>query len=82
LTWCSCPASSPTWSLYWDAAGGHGRYLAEHIPGAAFVELDGDEHIFTAPVARQILAHVIPFVGEAAAREAPEPAIVSALARP
>jgi class 3 adenylate cyclase len=51
----------------------HGRYLAERIPGAVFVELDGDEHIPTAAVARQILAQMIPFVQEAAAREAPEP---------
>ena len=51
----------------------HGRYLAGHIPGAAYVELDGDEHIATAPVARQILAQMIPFLQEAAAREAPEP---------
>ena len=40
----------------------HGRYLAEHIPGAAYVELDGDEHIPTAAAARQILAQVIPFL--------------------
>jgi pimeloyl-ACP methyl ester carboxylesterase len=24
----------------------HGRYLAQHIRGAAYVELDGDEHLF------------------------------------
>src|SRR5262249_41286486 len=29
----------------------HGRYLAEHIPGAAYVELDGDEHIPSAAFA-------------------------------
>ena len=51
----------------------HGRYLAEHIPGAVFMELDGDEHIPTAATARQILPQAIPFVQEAAAREAPEP---------
>jgi class 3 adenylate cyclase len=51
----------------------HGRYLAEHIPGAVFVELDGDEHIPTAASARQILAHMIPFLQDAAIREAPEP---------
>lgn len=51
----------------------HGRYLAEHIPGAAYVELDGDEHILTVPAARQVLAQMIPFVQEAAVREVPEP---------
>jgi len=56
----------------WVAVG-HGRYLAEHIPGAVFVELDGDGHIPTAAAVRQILAQMIPFVQEAAAREAPEP---------
>jgi class 3 adenylate cyclase len=51
----------------------HCRYLAEHIPGAVFVELDGDGHIPTAAAARQILAQMIPFVQDAATREAPEP---------
>jgi class 3 adenylate cyclase len=51
----------------------HGRYLAEHIPGAAYVELDGDEHIPTAAAAPQLLAHVIPFLEDAVSREAPEP---------
>ncbi len=51
----------------------HSRYLAEHIPGAVFLELDGDEHLLRAAAARQILTLTIPFVQEAAAREAPEP---------
>ena len=51
----------------------HGRYLAEHIPGAVYTELDGDGHLPTVAGARQILAQVIPFAQEAAAREAPEP---------
>jgi Adenylate and Guanylate cyclase catalytic domain len=51
----------------------HGHYLAEHIPGAAYVELDGDEHIPTAAAAPQLLAHVIPFLEDAVSREAPEP---------
>ena len=49
------------------------RYLAERIPGAVLVELDGDGHIPTAEAARQILAQAIPFLQEAATREAPEP---------
>jgi class 3 adenylate cyclase len=56
----------------WVQAG-HGRYLAEHIPGAVYAELDGKEHIPTGAFAPQLLAHVIPFLQEATAREAPEP---------
>lgn len=51
----------------------HGRYLAQHIPGAAYVELDGDEHIPTAATAPRLLAEMMPFLQEAAIREAPEP---------
>jgi class 3 adenylate cyclase len=51
----------------------HGRYLAQHIPGAAYVELDGDEHIPTAATASQLLAEMMPFLQETATREAPEP---------
>jgi class 3 adenylate cyclase len=51
----------------------HGRYLAEHIPGAAYVELDGDEHIPTAVFVPRLLAQVVPFLQDAASREAPEP---------
>src|SRR5262249_12915111 len=52
----------------------HGRYLAQHIPGAAYVELDGDEHLPTAATASQLLAHMAPFLQDAARRQAPEPA--------
>jgi class 3 adenylate cyclase len=51
----------------------HGRYLAEHIPGAAYVELDGDEHIPTAAFVPRLLARVVPFLQDAASRGAPEP---------
>src|SRR5262249_13988803 len=50
-----------------------GRYLAQHIPGAAYVELDGAEHVPTAATAPRLLAQVVPFLQEAAMREAPEP---------
>jgi class 3 adenylate cyclase len=51
----------------------HGRYLAQHIGGAAYVELDGDEHLPTAGTAPQLLAHVMPFLHDAATWPAPEP---------
>jgi class 3 adenylate cyclase len=51
----------------------HGPYLAQHIPGAAYVELDGAEHVPTAATAPRLLAHMVPFLREAVTREAPEP---------
>ena len=51
----------------------HGRYLAQHIPGAAYVELDGNEHLISAARVPELLAHVMPFLQEAVTREAPEP---------
>jgi class 3 adenylate cyclase len=51
----------------------HGRYLAQHIPGAAYVELDGNEHLISAVRVPELLAQVMPFLQEAVTREAPEP---------
>jgi class 3 adenylate cyclase len=51
----------------------HGRYLAQHIPGARYLELNEDESFPSAPHVPQLLAQVMPFVQEAATREAPEP---------
>jgi len=51
----------------------HGRYLAQHMPGAAYVELDGNEHLPTAASAGPLLAHMMPFLQEAATRDAPDP---------
>ena len=51
----------------------HGRYLAEHIAGAAYVELDGDEHLPTPTIVPALLAQVMPFLQDAVSREAPEP---------
>ena len=47
-----------------------GRYLGEHIPGAAYVELDGDEHIVSAGFAPQLLAHMVPCLQETASQAA------------
>jgi len=51
----------------------HGPYLAQHIPGAAYVELDGVEHVPTAATAPRLLAQITPFLRETATRGAPEP---------
>jgi hypothetical protein len=51
----------------------HGPYLAQHIPGAAYVETDGDTAIPTAAIVPKLLAHVMPFLEAAVTGEAPEP---------
>jgi class 3 adenylate cyclase len=51
----------------------HGRYLAQHIPGAAYVELDGAEHVPTAATAPRLLAQMLAFLREAVTRAVPEP---------
>src|SRR5215510_9059919 len=51
----------------------HGRYLAQHIPGAVYAELDGDEHMLTAATAPRLLAQVMPFLREAVTRDPPGP---------
>ena len=50
---------------------GCGRYLAEHIPGARYVELDGDDHLWVAGNADALLDEVEEFV--TGARRRPEP---------
>jgi pimeloyl-ACP methyl ester carboxylesterase len=40
----------------------HGRYLAEHIPGARFVKLSGADHLLFAEGADQIIAEVREFL--------------------
>src|SRR5262249_2046933 len=51
----------------------HGPYLAQHIPGAAYVELDSGPAVPTAAGVQELLAQVLPFLQEAVTREAPEP---------
>ena len=51
----------------------HGRYLAEHIPGAAYAELDGDEHLPSPAFVPRLLSRVMPFLEEADSQAAPEP---------
>ena len=52
----------------------HGHYLAEHIPGAVFAEMDGDGHLPTAESAPRLVAHVMPFLLDVVTQDAaPEP---------
>jgi pimeloyl-ACP methyl ester carboxylesterase len=46
----------------------HGRHLAEHIDGASYVELEGDDHLWWLPDPRQVAAPVLDFVRRAAPR--------------
>jgi pimeloyl-ACP methyl ester carboxylesterase len=41
---------------------GHGRFLAEHIPGAKYVELDGSEHHFFQGDSARLLEEIVQFV--------------------
>jgi len=49
----------------------HGRYLAERIPGAKYVELSGNDHLFFAEDSEHLLAEIQEFL--TGAREAREP---------
>ena len=51
----------------------HGPYLAQHIPGAAYVELDSGPGVPTAAQVPELLAQVMPFLQEAVTQKAPEP---------
>ena len=53
----------------WIAAG-HGRFLAEHIAGARFVELPGNDHLFYAGDADAVLDEIEEFL--TGARHGPE----------
>jgi pimeloyl-ACP methyl ester carboxylesterase len=41
---------------------GHGRYLAEHIPGAMFVELPGEDHFWVGEAVEMIAGEIEEFI--------------------
>jgi class 3 adenylate cyclase len=45
-----------------DIRVGHGRYLAEHIPGAKYVELPGEDHLFFVGDTETILGEIQEFL--------------------
>jgi len=49
----------------------HGRYLAEHIPGARLVELEGGDHVFYAGDSDAVIDEIESFL--TGARRGPEP---------
>ena len=46
----------------------HGRHLAQHIGGARYLELEGEDHLWWLPDPRQVAAPVTDFVRRAAPR--------------
>jgi class 3 adenylate cyclase len=59
----------------WFIQVGAGRYLAEHIPGARYVELPGDDHLFFVGDTDALLDEVEEFV--TGGRQAPEGDVVT-----
>jgi class 3 adenylate cyclase len=55
---------------------GHGRYLAEHIPGARYVELDGADDLYWVGDTEVMLAEIEEFL--TGARRRPDPDVVVA----
>jgi class 3 adenylate cyclase len=47
----------------------HGRYLAEHIPGATLTELDGNEHLPSPSFTPRLLGQLMPFLLEVGSRQ-------------
>jgi DNA-binding winged helix-turn-helix (wHTH) protein/pimeloyl-ACP methyl ester carboxylesterase len=62
-----------------DSRPEEGRYLAEHIPGARFVELSGADH-FVGVDPDQILDEMAPFVAELGAGAEPARSLVALVA--
>jgi class 3 adenylate cyclase len=54
---------------------GHGRYLAEHIPGAKYVELAGDDHLYFVGDADALLDEIEEFL--TGSHQAPEGDVIT-----
>jgi len=57
----------------------HGRYLAEHIPGARYVELEGEDHLFFVGDTERMLDEIEVFLTGAAAGGEPDRLLASVL---
>jgi class 3 adenylate cyclase len=56
-----------------------GRWLGDHIPGARYIELEGDDHLMSAGDPEPLLAHIEEFVTGRRGIEAPERAVATVL---
>ena len=63
----------------WAVRTEHGRYLAEHIPGARFVELPGADHLFYAGQADVALDEIEVFLTGARQVEEPDRVLATVL---
>jgi class 3 adenylate cyclase len=57
----------------------HGRYLAEHIPGARYLELPGEDHLFFVGDNEAVLGEIEEFLTGQRAGEDPERALATVL---
>ncbi len=56
-----------------------GRFIAEHIEGAKFVEFDGDDHLFWAGNTQEVLNEIKDFIKELTPNEGPKKGLITIL---
>lgn len=56
-----------------------GRWLGQHIPGARYIELEGDDHLMQAGDPEPLLAHIEEFVTGRRSIEVPDRAVATVL---
>ncbi len=58
---------------------GHGRYLADHIPGATYLELPGEDHLFFVSDSESVLGEIEEFLTGHRSTAEPERALATVL---